>query len=75
MKIVVVGGGAGGASFAARMRRLDENAQITIFEKSSETSIASCGLPYFIGGVIENRDNMQVATPALMKKLFNIDIC
>lgn len=74
MKIVVVGGGAGGASFAARMRRLDENAQITIFEKSSETSIASCGLPYFIGGVIENRDNMQVATPALMKKLFNIDI-
>lgn len=74
MKIVVVGGGAGGASFAARMRRLDNNAQITILEKSNETSIASCGLPYFIGGVIENRDNMQVASPALMKKLFDIDI-
>ena len=74
MRIVVVGGGAGGASFAARMRRLDNNAQITILEKSNETSIASCGLPYFIGGVIENRDNMQVASPALMKKLFDIDV-
>lgn len=74
MKIVVVGGGAGGASFAARMRRLDEKAQITILEKTAETSIASCGLPYFIGDVIESRDEMQVATPAFMKKLFNIDI-
>ena len=74
MKIVVIGGGAGGASFAARMRRLDEKAEITILEKTSETSIASCGLPYFIGGVIENRDNMQVASPAFLKQLFNIDV-
>ena len=74
MRVVVVGGGAGGASFAARMRRLDEKAQITILEKTAETSIASCGLPYFIGDVIESRDEMQVATPAFMKKLFNIDI-
>ena len=72
MRVVVVGGGAGGASFAARMRRLDEKAQITILEKTAETSIASCGLPYFIGDVIESRDEMQVATPAFMKKLFNI---
>ena len=74
MKIVVIGGGAGGASFAARMRRLDDKAEITILEKSGETSIASCGLPYFIGDVIDNRDVMQVATPAFMKKIFNIDV-
>ena len=74
MKIVVVGGGAGGASFAARMRRLDEKAEITILEKTEETSIASCGLPYFIGGVIDNRDDMQVAKPAFLKQLFNIDV-
>ena len=74
MKIVVIGGGAGGASFAARMRRLDDSAQITILEKSGETSIASCGLPYFIGGVITERDKMQVAKPQLMKQLFDIDI-
>ena len=74
MKIVVVGGGAGGASFAARMRRLDDKCEIIILEKTNETSIASCGLPYFIGGVIEDRDNMQVATPQFLKQLFNIDI-
>ncbi len=74
MKIVVVGGGAGGASFAARMRRLDDKAEITILEKTAETSIASCGLPYFVGDVIEDRENMQVAKPALFKNLFNIDI-
>ena len=70
----MIGGGAGGASFAARMRRLDDSAQITILEKSGETSIASCGLPYFIGGVITERDKMQVAKPQLMKQLFDIDI-
>ena len=74
MKIVVIGGGAGGASFAARMRRLDDKAEITILEKSGETSIASCGLPYFIGDVIDDRDVMQVASPAFMKKIFNIDV-
>ena len=74
MKVIVIGGGAGGASFAARMRRLDDKAEITILEKSGETSIASCGLPYFIGDVIESRDVMQVATPTFMKKIFNIDV-
>ena len=74
MKIVVVGGGAGGASFAARMRRLDNKTEITILEQTNETSIASCGLPYFIGGVIEERSKMQVASPAMMKNLFDIEV-
>lgn len=74
MKVIIIGGGAGGASCAARLRRLDNSAEITIFEKTNETSIASCGLPYYIGGVIENRDNMQVAKPALFKNLFDIEI-
>ena len=74
MKIVVIGGGAGGASFAARMRRLDNKAEITILEKTDETSIASCGLPYFIGNIIEDRSNMQVASPAFLKQLFDIDV-
>ena len=74
MKIVVIGGGAGGSSFAARMRRLDEKAEIIILEQTSETSIASCGLPYFIGGVITDRKNMQVASPEQFKKLFNIEV-
>lgn len=74
MKIVVVGGGAGGSSFAARMRRLDNQAEITILEKTNETSIASCGLPYFIGNVISERSAMQVASPAFLKQLFDIDV-
>lgn len=74
MKIVVVGGGAGGSSFAARMRRLDNQAEITILEKTNETSIASCGLPYFIGDVISERSAMQVASPAFLKQLFDIDV-
>ena len=74
MKIVVIGGGAGGASFAARMRRLDNKAEITILEKTDEASIASCGLPYFIGNIIEDRSNMQVASPAFLKQLFDIDV-
>ena len=74
MKIIIIGGGAAGASFAARMRRLDDQAEITIFEKTDETSIASCGLPYFIGNIINDRDDMQVAKPAFLKQLFNIEI-
>lgn len=74
MKIVVIGGGAGGSSFAARMRRLDNQAEITILEKTNETSIASCGLPYFIGDVISERSAMQVASPAFLKQLFDIDV-
>jgi NADPH-dependent 2,4-dienoyl-CoA reductase/sulfur reductase-like enzyme len=54
-KIVVIGGVAGGMSFAARMRRLDETAEITVIEKSGFVSYANCGLPYYVGGVIEKK--------------------
>lgn len=74
MKIVIVGGGAGGASCAARLRRLSNNLEITVLEKTNETSMASCGLPYYIGDVIDNRDVMQVASPQLFKDLFAIDV-
>ena len=56
MKVIIIGGGAAGASCAARLRRLDEKAQITIIEKTSEVSIANCGLPYYISGVINERE-------------------
>ena len=74
MQVVIIGGGAGGSSCAARLRRLDEKAQITVLEQSEETSIASCGLPYYVGNVIQDRNNMQVASPQMFKSLFNIDV-
>ena len=58
MKIVIVGGVAGGASAAARIRRLDESAQIIMFERSGFVSYANCGLPYYIGGVITDSDDL-----------------
>lgn len=73
-KVLIVGGVAVGASTAARLRRLDENAEIILFEKGDYISFANCGLPYYIGGVIEKRENLLVATPALMKNRFNIDV-
>ena len=60
MKIVIVGGVAGGASAAARLRRLDENAQIILFERSGFVSYANCGLPYYIGGVISNKAELTL---------------
>ena len=74
MRTIIIGGGAGGSGCAARLRRLDENMEILILEKTGETSIASCGLPYYIGGVIAERNKMQVAKPEMMKSLFNIEI-
>ena len=62
MHTVIIGGGAGGLSCAARLRRLDNSAQITVLERTDEVSIASCGLPYYISGVIAERANMQVAS-------------
>jgi NADPH-dependent 2,4-dienoyl-CoA reductase/sulfur reductase-like enzyme/peroxiredoxin family protein/rhodanese-related sulfurtransferase/TusA-related sulfurtransferase len=73
-KIVVVGGVAGGASFAARMRRLDESAQIVIFDKGDYISFANCGLPYYIGQAIKNRDNLIIQTPQKFRDRFNIDV-
>ena len=57
MKVVIVGGVAGGASAAARLRRLDENAQIVMFERTGYVSYANCGLPYYIGGVIKDKED------------------
>lgn len=71
-KIVIVGGVAGGASTAARLRRLDEEAEIVVFEKGEYISFANCGLPYHIGEVIEDRERLLVQTPESMKARFNI---
>ena len=61
MKVVIVGGVAGGATAAARIRRLDEQAQIVVFERSGYISYANCGLPYYIGGVIEDPEELTLS--------------
>jgi len=73
-RILIVGGVAGGASAAARLRRLDESAEIIMFEKGDYISFANCGLPYYIGGAIKNRDDLLLQTPESFKKRFNIDV-
>jgi len=73
-KVIIVGGVAGGASAAARLRRLDENIQIIMFERGDYISFANCGLPYYIGGTIKERQNLLVQTEEGMEKRFNIDI-
>ena len=73
-KIVVIGGVAGGMSFAARMRRLDETAEITVVEKSGFVSYANCGLPYYIGGIIEHEDSLLLQTPESLWKRFRLDV-
>lgn len=74
MRIVIVGGGAAGASCAARLRRLNEDAEIIIVEKTNEISIANCGLPYYVSGVINEREKILVSTPEKFKNWFNIDV-
>lgn len=73
-KILIVGGVAGGASAAARLRRLDENAQIIMFERGEYISFANCGLPYHIGGTIKEREQLLVQTPEAMNARFNLDV-
>ncbi len=73
-KLLIVGGVAGGASAAARARRLNENAEIILFERGPDISFANCGLPYHIGGTIAERDKLLVTTPESMTARFNIDI-
>ncbi len=73
MRYIIVGGVAGGASTAARLRRLDEHAEIVLFEKGSYISYANCGLPYYIGDVITDRNKLFVQTAASFKDRFNID--
>ena len=74
MKHVIIGGVAGGATAAARIRRADESAEIILLEKGKYISYANCGLPYYIGGVIADRDNLFVQTPEGFGKRFNIDV-
>ena len=74
MKILVIGGGATGASAAARLRRLDDNAEILILEKTKEISIANCGLPYYCSGEIDSEDKMHVSSVQKFKNLLNVDI-
>lgn len=75
MKYIIVGGVAGGASFACRLRRLDEFAEIKIYEKTKFVSYANCGLPYYISGVIQNKESLTLQTPQSLKARFNIDVC
>lgn len=74
MKYIIIGGVAGGATAAARIRRNTEKAEIILFEKGEYISYANCGLPYYIGGVIEDRERLFVQTPESFGKRFNIDI-
>lgn len=73
-KVVIVGGVAGGATALARLRRLDENIEIVLFERGEYVSFANCGLPYYIGGNIENRDSLLVQTPEKIMSKFNVEV-
>jgi NADPH-dependent 2,4-dienoyl-CoA reductase/sulfur reductase-like enzyme/rhodanese-related sulfurtransferase len=73
-RILIVGGVAGGASCAARARRLSEAADIVIFDRGPYVSFANCGLPYYVGDVIKKEENLLIATPELFRKRFNIDV-
>lgn len=74
MKIILIGGVAGGATTAARIRRADESAEIILFEKGKYISYANCGLPYYIGGVIQEREKLFVQTPEAFSNRFHIDV-
>ena len=74
MKVVIVGGVAGGATAAARIRRLDEQAEVIVFERSGYISYANCGLPYYIGGVIEDPEDLTLQTPESFWKRFRIQM-
>ena len=74
MKVVIIGGVAGGATTAARLRRLDESAEIVILERGSFISYANCGLPYFVGGTIADREDLELQTPASFNARFAVDV-
>ncbi|MHB8902271.1 MAG: FAD-dependent oxidoreductase [Thermoguttaceae bacterium] len=73
-KVVIVGGVAGGASCAARLRRMDEEAEIYLYERSGYVSFANCGLPYYLGGVIANRQQLLVSGPERFRDLFRVEV-
>ncbi len=74
MKVVIIGGVAGGATAAARLRRLNEEAEIVMLERSGYVSYANCGLPYYIGGTIQNEKALTLQTPESFKRRFNVDV-
>ena len=74
MKVVIIGGVAGGATAAARLRRLDENAEIVVLERTGYVSYANCGLPYFVGGTITDRRKLTLQTPESFRNRFDIDV-
>lgn len=74
MKVLIVGGVAGGASAAARLRRLDEHAEIIMFERGEYISFANCGLPYYIGGEIKSKEALTLQTPQSFRARFNVDV-
>ncbi len=74
MKVVIVGGVAGGATAAARIRRLDERAEIIVFERTGYVSYANCGLPYYVGGVIEEEGALTLQTPEAFRARFRVDV-
>ncbi len=71
---VIIGGVAGGAGTAAKLRRLDENARIIMFERGEHISYANCGLPYYAGGAITERSRLFVITPQRFKEVFNVEV-
>ena len=73
-RIVIVGGVAGGASAAARARRLCEKCEIIVFERGPHVSFANCGLPYFVGGEILEQDSLLLQTPETLRARFNLDV-
>lgn len=73
-RVVIVGGVAGGATCAARLRRMDENAEIVVLDRGPYVSFANCGLPYYVGNVIQDESKLLLATPALFKDRFCIEV-
>jgi NADPH-dependent 2,4-dienoyl-CoA reductase/sulfur reductase-like enzyme len=73
-RVLIVGGVAGGAACAARLRRLDEQAQIFLFERGPSISFANCGLPYYVGGVIQERQRLLVASPERFRDWFQVEV-
>ena len=74
MKVVIIGGVAGGATTAARLRRLDEKAEIIMIDRGYHISFANCGLPYYVGDIIKNKEELLLQTPESFNKRFNIDV-
>jgi NADPH-dependent 2,4-dienoyl-CoA reductase/sulfur reductase-like enzyme len=73
-RVVIVGGVAGGATCATRLRRLDEDAGIVVLDRGPYVSFANCGLPYYVGNIIQDESKLLLATPALFREQFNTEV-